>query len=172
MNINYARSSILMGPINHETGSRIFADTAKAIEKDPNAETFLIINSGGGIVDVGNMITSLLPGLSPKLVTVGSGLVGSMAIPVFLCGASRYITRHTRFFFHEIGRNYKDTRMGVGDVKSDLDDLRALQKWYIEYIVERTGGKLSAKRLNRLMVAETTLYPDQMKDLGLFDRVI
>lgn len=172
MNINFTRSTALLGPINFESADVVFSNIHKAMDKDPNAETFLIINSGGGIVDVGNMIIDLLPTLSPKLVTVGTGVIGSMAIPVFLCGHKRVITRHTRFFFHEIGRSYKDARLGVGEVQSHLGDMKALQRWYIDYIVNRTEGKISARRLSGLMKQETTLYPDDLKNLGFFSEII
>jgi len=172
MHINFARSLGLLGVVNRESVDAIFKGAAGLIGKDPSAEVFLLINSGGGSVDAGNMVIDLLPKLCPNLVTVGSGMVGSMAIPIFLSGGKRYITRHTRFFFHEVGNNYKDTRLGVGEVESDLKDLEALQHWYIEYVVERTEGKLSEKRLRRMMRSETTLYPKDMKGLGLFDKVI
>ncbi len=172
MIINFARSATIIGPINSESASQVLKDTHKWIKEDPNAETFLVINSGGGYVDIGNTIIDMLPLLSPKLVTVGTGMVGSMAIPVFLCGQKRVITRHTRFFFHEIGRNYRDTRLGVGEVESQLGDMKAQQKWYIDYVVERTNGKVTARRLRQWMTDQTTLYPDDLKDLGFFEDIL
>lgn len=172
MNIDFSRSVNIIGPINSDSAVHVFRETGKAIEKNADGETFLIINSGGGFVDIGNTIVDILPLQSPKLVTVGTGMVGSMAIPIFLCGRRRFIAKHTRFFFHEIGRNYKDTRLGVSEVEYQLGDMKAQQQWYINYVVERTGGKVTADCLRQWMKNETTLYPDDLKDLGFFEAIL
>lgn len=171
MKNHYTNLVTLIGPIQFESVNGVITNVRKILEKGEKSCT-LMISSGGGMVDVGNMLVDVLPGLVQNLTTIGTGMVGSMAIPVFLCApkGNRLITSHTRFFFHEIGRNYTNTRLGVGEVESDLRDLKALQKWYIDFVAENT--RLSTKKISDLMRDETMLYPDNLLRSGFAKEII
>lgn len=173
MKLNFKRSTVLFGPVNLESSGKILAELIGIEGKgSPGEESFLFINSGGGGVDAGNTLIDLLPHAVSNLVTVGTGMVGSMAIPVFLCGSKRVVTKHARFFFHEIGRTYKDIRLGVGEVESDLRDLRIVQGWYVDYVISRTNGKMKPSYLRKIMREETFLFPDDLIRYGLVDEVL
>jgi len=176
MIIDVKRTVSLFGNINHEVSGRIIGEVAKIVSgdsPDEQKDILLFISSGGGYVDAGNLMIDTLPLLSQRIVTLGSGNVSSMAIPLLVLGYKRLVTKHTRFLFHDIGRTFgKDERLGLTGAESSLKDLRVLQDWYIEYVVSRSSGKIDSDKIREIMSDETFLYPEEMLRYGLIDEII
>jgi ATP-dependent protease ClpP protease subunit len=108
-----------------------------------------------------------------NLTTIGSGGVGSMAVPIFAMGNRRLITRHTDFFFHDLGFHpEKEERLSVSELERKSENLMVSQKWYAEILEERTQGKFKAEEVLRLMKQESYLYPDDLLRVGLAHEVI
>ncbi len=62
----------------------------------------IFINSGGGSVSDGFAIIGAMEMCSTPIVTYGLGLVGSMALAIFMKGDVRISARHTRFMYHTV----------------------------------------------------------------------
>lgn len=174
--IDSKRTVALLGKINTETAGRVIRDIMERYEADPQKEVTLFISSGGGSVDAGFMLVDVLRTLVKtgcKLVTIGSGLVGSMAIPVFMCGKNRKITTHTRFFFHELGFiSGSETRMSTSGAAAQAKSLGMIQKWYADFVEQHSGGKMIAETVEKLMEEESFLYPQDILEKGIAHEII
>ncbi len=177
MKIDSKRVVPLMGTITVESAAKVLESISKLVESDsttgPTQPIYLVINSGGGLVDAGNMLVDLLPTIVPELVTIGTGRVGSMAVPIFCVGKKRLVTRHTRFFFHDVGVvHHKDEQHGLSEMRSYVVDLDQLQSWYKECIVSASGGVFTDPDLTGFMKNETYIYPPDLIRLGLVHEII
>ena len=62
-----------------------------------NIKNLLIQSDGGSLVSLIWAIDYLI---NANLCTVGSVIVGSLAVPIFLCGKKRVAFSDTKFFIH------------------------------------------------------------------------
>ncbi|MDE1975057.1 MAG: ATP-dependent Clp protease proteolytic subunit [Patescibacteria group bacterium] len=96
-----------------------------------------------------------------------------MAIPIFAVGNRRLVTKHTDFYFHELGNTFdKEERLSVSDIRTKEKSLATSQGWYSDFIAQQTGDKFTATKVLALMKEETFLLPEQAKELGLVHDII
>jgi ATP-dependent Clp protease protease subunit len=89
----------LSGEIKTETMPRIFANFAEASNQKVEV-VHLLIQSPGGFVGDGIGAYNFLRSLPLKIVTYNGGLVASIAVIVFLCGAERVASETAAFLIH------------------------------------------------------------------------
>ena len=163
----------MLGNITYESIAKQFEKLQTLWQKNPTAPIFCIINSGGGMIDAGFMFVDLIEMMKVNLVTIGTGGVRSMAIPMFCAGQHRVVTAHTDFFFHELGfQPNKDERLAVSEILDRGKNLDVSQGWYADFVSEKTGGKLTSRAVKRMMEKETYLMPDEIVKCGLAHEVI
>lgn len=173
MKINSDRMVVLFGKINHESAGKTLERIHGLWQKDKEEEIFLLISSGGGLVDPAFMLVDMIMALGINITTIGSGGVGSIAVPVFAVGKTRLITRHTDFFLHELGSTFdKEERLSTSEIRAKQKSLETAQVWYAEFIAERTEGKFQTEKVLAVMKAEAYLLPDQLKECGLVHEII
>lgn len=63
---------------------------------------FLHINTPGGVVSQGLALIDTMNISKTPVHTVGTGMIASMGIPIFITGKKRMATEHAIFMFHDI----------------------------------------------------------------------
>ena len=136
-------------------------DVIEQCESFPDATSLEVsVNSPGGYADIGDSIYEYLVSLKKKgktIVTIQTGLVGSIATKIFLAGDRRIVDDRYQFWIHN---PYLDK------VTGDQDQLRAmaaelektekdLRKFYGEFT------SITDEGLDGLMKIETGLTADQ-----------
>ena len=173
LKIDPARVVPLFGKITYDSIGKALEKVMSLWHSKPEEEVFLIINSGGGSLDAGFMFVDLVQASGMRLVTIGTGHVGSMAVPVFCTGQRRLITYHTDFFFHEVGHtSEKDQRMSLTEIKTRGENLAISQMWSADFIAKQTSGRLSKQEVLHLMEAETWMFPDDIIKHGLAHEIV
>ena len=63
-------------------------------------------------------------------------------------------------------------RLSVDELKTEAKDAGASQRIYAEMVSESCGGKISAKKVEELMLKETTLTASQAVKLGFAHSIL
>ena len=167
--VSAKRTYHLVGSIN-EDGIRTFSNWYREKASEDSEDWIsLLISSGGGWTSGGFALIDLIMSIHKrKLQTVALGLVNSMAIPLFLAGERRICSPRTTFYFHEMSSTFKsDERLTISEMRHYLDGLVTSQKMYAEFVASRTGGQLSAEKVEQMMQGQTYLNAKQALELGL-----
>jgi ATP-dependent Clp protease protease subunit len=122
-------------------------------------EIQLILNTPGGQVYDGLALYDYLDSLQCPLVTIGTGLVASMGVIIFLAGNKRYFTQNTRLMTHQISTQVIGK---VSDVKIDFEETKVLEKICNGIIANKTKQSIKViendiKKGDRYFGAEEAL---------------
>lgn len=129
------------------------------------AEVTLIIESGGGEVDVGWFF---LPDLEElNLHTHIRGNAGSMAVPLFLAGDRRTMDNEARLFLHNILQGFGEGNFDAATLREFATELDVADQKYASYVASRT--MLSIERVLELMEGDTTLSASEAYVYGFAD---
>jgi ATP-dependent Clp protease, protease subunit len=171
--INKNRTVALFGKISGESIGKTLDKIIELEQKEPGKEIFFLLNSGGGFNSPGFMFIDLINTLDINLTIIGSGMVGSMAVPIFAAGKKRIVTKHTMFFLHEVGRTFDgDSRLSTREIAAALESNRIGTMWYAEIIEQQTKNAFKADKVIQLMKDEQYLLPEKMKEYGLVHEII
>jgi ATP-dependent protease ClpP protease subunit len=163
----------LFGKINYETMTKTMELMLGHWKKDRNKEIKLIVCSYGGMCDPSFMFIDMIKFYKINLTTIASDGVGSMAVPIFASGIRRFVSKHTDFFLHDLGFSPDSyERLSVSELQRKSDNLGVSQRWYADYLEERTSGKFKASEVLKRMKAEVYLYPEDIIKLGLAHEMI
>ena len=128
----------LGGEVRDDNANAICAQLLLLAAEDPERDIYLYINSPGGSVTAGMAIYDTMQYVKPDVVTVGMGLVASMAQFLLTAGApgKRYITPHARVLLHQpLG--------GAGgsatDIRINADLILGMKKELAQITASRTG---------------------------------
>lgn len=105
----------------------------------------IFINSGGGSATAGNSIIMAMEMSETPIVTYGMGMVGSMALAIYVAGDIRVAHRFTRFMYHSVAYGLD------GHIKDHEDALREaniLQDMYNSLFLDRT--KLTPEQMTEI----------------------
>lgn len=173
MKIDPNRTVDLLGSINYESAGKALERVVGLWKKDKKKEVFLVVSCSGGMVDPSFMLIDMIVALGINVTTIASGSVGSMGVLIFAVGKKRMATRHTDFFFHDLGCSFdKETRLTLGQMQIKTRNLAVSQSWYIDFLFEKTNRKFPRKKILELMEKETYLLPEEAKKYGLVHEVI
>jgi ATP-dependent Clp protease, protease subunit len=133
---------------------------------------YMYIHSGGGCVVSGNAIIGAMELSDTPIITYGMGIVGSMALGIFMKGDIRIAQRYARFMYHGLSygatgylQDHKEAQKECAVLQSMYDSLFADTKFDIgerELIRNRKENYFfSAKKAVELGVAhEMTEKPE------------
>lgn len=128
------------------------------------------INSGGGLVSVGNDIHNYLSNI-PNVVTIADGFCASIATKIHLSAPihNRKVVAGTQYMIHnpllpEI------TNANVNDLKDVIEVLEPMQKDLVKTYVDATGT--SKEAIQSLMNVEASLTDEQLISLGFVSEII
>ncbi len=98
-----SRTILLSGSINDEQAHKIVGQLLLLDAEDGEKPIRLIINSGGGSISSGFHIFDTIQALQAPVITIGSGLVASMGVTLFLSVPKerRFAFAHARYMIHQ-----------------------------------------------------------------------
>lgn len=147
--------------INGEIGENVhLVDIVKQVQGQPFATMFNVhINSIGGSVDVGFDIYNYLKSLNVPIVTIGSGVVASIATVIFMAGNERKLRKNTEFMIHLPSGSVSGTS---SDIEAYSEMIKKYDKKLIDFYVESTG--LQREAIEPFLKNETWLSIDDAFD--------
>ncbi len=130
------------------------------IQDSGNAETLIVhVNSPGGEVYEGLAIFDLLVNSGKKIITVGEGLVASIASVIFLAGTERRAMENMTYMIH------KPWQLMVGesdDLRKAADEMDRLEDKITDIYEDRST--LSRSSIKSMLKEETFMGSNEMLD--------
>jgi ATP-dependent Clp protease protease subunit len=120
---------------------RLIQDLTK---ENPKKPIELVINSIGGDIYDGLALYDNLRHSNCKIITIGQGIIASMAVIVFLAGDIRLMTKNARLMYHQASLDFTGK---LSDAEVDIRETRALEEITLKIVAERTGQ--SIKKLTK-----------------------
>ncbi len=156
-----SRVLLLEGEVNDLTCNGLIKSML-VLEHQSAAEPItLIINSPGGSVTAGLA-------LNCPVITVGEGVVASMAAVILACGDHRQVYRHTQVLIHQL---MGGTGMAQQtDIEIVAQHTAAMRAELDELLAEH--GNLSAQEFHELTERDCWCNAKRALELGLVDEVI
>lgn len=129
----------------------------------------MYINSGGGSATAGNAIIASMEMSETPIMTIGIGMVGSMALAIFVAGDYRIAHRFTRFMYHTVAYGMEGNIRDHEDAKKEAD---VLQSMYNSLFLERT--KLSEEMMAEIRKEKRDFFFSGKKaiKLGVADELM
>lgn len=158
----------LIGEVNEEMVTEFF----QAISGyDPAQPLAVLISSVGGAVDDGLAIYDALRLWPGHVTTIGYGLVGSIAVPIFCAGDQRLLTPNSRILIHPTSAEMSGP---IGQIKDYYTSLQSQERRVNAVITERVvGDKLeAAKLIDKLSARESFLSAEQTAEMGIATMVL
>ncbi|HFC76858.1 MAG TPA: hypothetical protein ENJ27_01370 [Candidatus Moranbacteria bacterium] len=120
----------------------------------------LLIQSNGGYAE--SLLWALNPLRRRQISTIGIGVVGSLAVAIFVCGKRRLAFPDTEFFIHQCGYTSNGER-----ITSSLAQIKALicreknnQKGFDFWQQISVTCKMMDEMMIRLISSRTSIAPD------------
>lgn len=146
-------------------------DVVSQVEPLKGSEVINVwINSGGGLVSVGDEIANYLSSVK-NIVTIADGFCASIATKIHLSVPleNRKIVAGTKYMIHNpLFAEIKNAN--ANDLKEAAAILEPIQKSLVNMYVKQTGTSKSA--IQSLMNVESELSEDQLLNLGFVSEVI
>lgn len=137
-------------------------DVIKQVQANPMANGYdVIINSEGGVIDVGFDIYNYLISLGKPITTVGVGLVASAATIIFMAGSTRKLRPNTDFMIHMPAGSISGTSE---EIEQYNEMLKAYDKKILDFYVKQTN--LTSEAILPLLKNETWLKIDDAFDMN------
>jgi len=109
-----------------------------AMESESNKkEIYIILSSGGGNAYDGLALYDRIRQSECQIIIVGTGMVASMGLIIFLAGDERRITENTRLLNHQVSAD--DFGGRTSDFKIESKEFEELQSILTDIVAERTG---------------------------------
>lgn len=101
---------------------------------------------GGEITSGYNIVTAIKTSRTP-VVIIASGIIASMGLYMLASAHHRVADESTEFMYHQPSAGHRGTLI---ETQSSVDRVKRMEKRYIEFLVKRSGGKLSEEYLREL----------------------
>lgn len=130
-----------------------------AFESKSKKPIYIILNSVGGNEYDGLLFYDRIRNCKSKVTILGSGLVASMALIIYVAGDKRICTKYTRFLNHQ---GATEIRGRVSDIEIERKELIKVEEICNTILAERTNQDVkkltkSIKDGNNYMSAEQAL---------------
>lgn len=163
-----SRVLLLEGEVNDVTCNGLIKSMLVMEHQSATEPITLIINSPGGGVTAGLALIDTLQSLDCPVITVGEGVVASMAAVIMACGDRRQVYRHTQVLIHQL---MGGTGMAQQtDIEIAAQRIAALRTELDELLAEH--GKLSSQEFHELTECDCWCNAKRALELGLMDEVI
>ncbi len=140
------------------------------IENESNKKDIkIIINSNGGSCYDGLALYDRIRQSECNIVTLGTGLVGSMALIVFLAGDERIVTENTTLLTHQTA--ISDFTGKCAELKIEAKEVEKLEDMLLEIISERTGQSIK-KLKNETRPGDKWFGSEEAVEEGYADSII
>jgi ATP-dependent protease ClpP protease subunit len=133
----------------------------------------MMISSGGGNVVAAFGAYNELKGMPIEIHTINTGATDSSALMIFMAGKKRYATPKSAFLFHQMTWTFQSKDDLPLSVLADAARwLKVYQDMMAETIADGTAGKLTKERVTEMMMAGTTLTPQEARECGLVHDIV
>lgn len=142
------------------------------IKANKAADEFHVkIHSVGGDVAEGFAIHDALVNSGKKIVTIGEGLVASIATVIFLAGSVRKLTENTDFFIHNPwGEPWQMSGFTADDYDKMAKEIRQAEEKILNFYISKTGA--DPEVLKDYMKEQKTLAADLALELKFSTEII
>ena len=130
-------------------------------------EILLYVNSGGGSISYGFDLIDFIQNHYVPIVTIGTGTIASMAVPIIQSGKSRYLTKNCHVLIHQFRAGFQGKRQDILDL---LKHLEKVHKQLISFIAD--NSKLPYKRIEEIMKNESWFDAEEAIAMGIADDII
>ncbi|KFZ25974.1 MAG: ATP-dependent Clp protease proteolytic subunit 2 [Candidatus Izimaplasma bacterium HR2] len=173
MEFNFERDIYLFGDVNKEIAFKIIERINILNRYDEEMlrngpRTFkpqpisLHINSGGGSIYDGMALYSTIKNSVTPVITIGSGMVGSAALLIYLGGRYRVVYPYTTFLFHSPKWGVVGTPYEVHNFNEEYN------RMYLQLIeITQKECNLSNEIINRIYREDLQLYMDPKEALSV-----
>lgn len=171
------RKIIISSPIDEQIASQVIEqimaindfDSQMSVVSTYQPEPIeMFINSGGGSATDGFAIIGAMEMSETPIITYGLGIVGSMALGIFVKGDARISSRFTRYMYHSVAYG------AIGYIKEHEDAYKEsdiLQRMY-NSLFEDTGLTKEMMQSARDKKEDLFFSPSQAKKLGIVDEIM
>lgn len=132
------------------------------LEKESKKEITIKICSHGGYIYSGFALYDRIRQSVCQINTVGAGIVGSMALIVYLAGDYRYIEENATLLNHQ---GYDEIEGRTEDLKIAVKETERLEKRAIEIVACHTG-LTERKIINDIQRGDNYIKPERAIDEG------
>jgi ATP-dependent Clp protease protease subunit len=129
----------------------------------------LHITSYGGSAYDGWQIVSAIENSKTPVYTYVEGYAMSMALPIYLSGAKRFLGKYATLLYHELRGGANGTRQEVKRLDKEYD---RLQKIYDDYIISKSTITQEILDYHQEKVSDWYIGLEESKQYQLFDELI
>lgn len=140
----------------------------RMLEQENKKPIEIIIDSPGGSCYDGFALYDALRSSECQILTVGTGIIASMAVTLLLAGDERELTENARVMNHQVS-TYIEGRMT--DAEIDVIETKILEGMLLDIISERTGISIKTLKSER-KIGDRYLSADQCITEGYADKMI
>ena len=138
------------------------------LEKESKKPVEIEINSEGGLCYDGMALYDRIRRSDCEINTIATGLVGSMALVIYLAGDYRYITENCKILNHE-GSDELEGKASA--LKIGIEETLNLEEQLVSIIAERTG--LPEKKIKaEIKKGDDYIKPDRAIEEGFAHELI
>lgn len=127
-----------------------------------------VINSEGGSCADGLALYDRLRHANSPIVTIGTGMVASIALLVYLAGDERLLTENVRLLNHQA---YAETYGKTSDIEINYKEIKYLEDTINSLISDRTGNSLS-KIQREIKIGDRWFGAEQAIEEGYAHQII
>lgn len=139
----------------------------KDIPVEKRKKITIFINSGGGDLIAGRFVLDCINNSKTPIITVGLSQCCSMACYILASGHTRYCFQNSIMLYHDGTQGVYSTTNKAKDTMAFYEKLDDHLKRYI-----LKHSKMSEDFLDNISDREYYMFSDEMKELGLVDKII
>ena len=163
------RIVLITGEINDETAVNAFMSFGYLTQSPEPIK--IVINSGGGKVNSGQVIYDFMQGCKNEVHTVCLGNCSSMAAVLLAAGTKghRYILPHSEVMIHEvlIGNGIGGSATSISKISQSINETRDIMNG----ILAKHTGK-TIEEINEATSFDNFMNAEQAVEFGICDRII
>ena len=164
------RILLLNGEIDNKITSEI-CSALFALFKKNNNDIFLYIKSPGGDIYNGLAIVDTISHIQKsncKINIIGTGLIGSIASVIFVCGSRRLLTHHARIMIHQPIVN--DFNGQATDMNTYNKEVKNIKQDILNIYNNKT--KTGITTLKKMIERDYFINAPKALQLGFADKII
>ncbi|MFZ6022274.1 MAG: ATP-dependent Clp protease proteolytic subunit [Patescibacteria group bacterium] len=159
------------GPVNDQMANIIIAEMVFLEKENAKEDIQMYIQSPGGSVAAGLAIYDAMQYLKPNIVTIGMGMVASMASILLSAGTpgKRFMLPHSRVMIHQV-RLTGLPRMTATELMIENAEMQKNKMLLNEILAKHTGKDV--KKVTQDTELDNWMSADEAVKYGLVDKVL
>jgi ATP-dependent Clp protease protease subunit len=165
------RILFINGPIDDDIANLVIAQMVFLEKENPKEDIQVYIQSPGGSVPAGLAIYDAMQYLKPNIVTIGMGMIASMASLLLAAGTKgkRFLLPHARVMIHQV-RTGGMPGMTASEMLIENKEMQTNKQSLNEILVKHTGQTI--KKIEADTELDHWLSADEAVKYGLVDKVL